>query len=558
MSDISFKIKNYRGIKSAEFDTSKITAFFGDNGAGKSSIVGALRAVLSGEALKSTGLTKKDAYQLVNRSANGGESVAAAYVGDAFLETTWPDCTHKAEGVVKISNIGLGLKDPLDISQKEKDKFFCDLLNAIPSKDELYEEVRHIVPEDRFESIWNDIIANNWDTMSEHYHNQAKQKKGAWKHITGEVWGSAKATNWLPPNWTPNLETASKVQLQTAIAAAQEELESVAASNAIDDHKLSQLTALSEKEDLFERQLKDLETELENTIGELDSARKKMISIEMEIQKTSDSVDTVAHCPSCNVCLKMVDGKLEHSIELTPDEVEDNRKNLAKLNVQHGKGKAYVDGKERTIQRLEQQINSQRDKIQNAKEATEQVSEYKKTANQGLINKAREGLRIANENLAAWEKRSDAEKTSKAVNYYIEMSQTLSSSGLRKKILSSKIRDLNAQIEKSFPWEIKIDDALNFKFNGRPSAICCESEKWRISVVVQCLIATIQGDPIVIIDRADVLDNRQKNLFFKTLISMPFKTVVMLKADNKKDVLDLAKRKIGQSFWVNDGQIEAV
>lgn len=556
---INIKIQNYRGIKNADFDCSPITAFFGPNGAGKSSIAGAIRALLSGEPLASSGLTKKDAYMLINRTANGEDAYATADVDDVHIETKWPECTTTTDGKLKCSSIGIGLKDPLSISQKDKDRFFCEMLNANPSRGDLYDEVKHIVDHDTFENkIWADVLANGWDTMSSHYSDQAKTKKGAWKQITGENWGSAKATNWLPSNWSPKLETASRVQLQTAIAGAQEELENIAASNAIDDHKLAQLIRLSESEDQLHNDLQTWRDQLEKNKSDIDKARKKMIDIELQIENLSSDIDHVAHCPSCNVCLKLVDGKLEHSIELSPEEVRENRTKYDTLQAQHEKGKTYLSEKENQTQMVSKKIDSITKEIDAAQEATKAVAEHKKTANQGLINKAREDLRIANENLSAWEKQKQAQKAAKAVDYYLEMSNVLSSSGLRKKVLISKIEELNEQIYKNFPWPVKIDDNLNFKFDNRPASICCESERWRISVVIQSLIAIVQDDPIVIIDRADVLDNKQKNLFFKTLLSMPFTSIVMLKADNPKDVLDLEKRGVGRSFWVEEGTVQAV
>ena len=41
---------------------------------------------------------------------------------------------------------------------------------------------------------------------------------------------------------------------------------------------------------------------------------------------------------------------------------------------------------------------------------------------------------------------------------------------------------------------------------GRPAAMCSESERWRAQACMQLTLAAVAGEPVVILDRADLLD----------------------------------------------------
>jgi len=201
-------------------------------------------------------------------------------------------------------------------------------------------------------------------------------------------------------------------------------------------------------------------------------------------------------------------------------------------------------------------------KLRRATSALEKINTIGAQQNTGAtgmdINVAREDLRVATADLESWRQKTTADQTAKTIDHWLELSGILSPGGIRKEILASKLHELNTDIASWSPWTAHIKNDLSVTFDGRPVALCCESEQWRAATILQIMVALRSGDAAVVIDRADILDNRGKNMLFKMLIRMPFRSMVFIKADNRADVLDLGKRNIGISYWVENGECAAI
>ena len=120
------------------------------------------------------------------------------------------------------------------------------------------------------------------------------------------------------------------------------------------------------------------------------------------------------------------------------------------------------------------------------------------------------------------------------------------------KTLSEKIDAMNSELQKFSPWPVTVGYDLSFAYGGRDVSLCCESERWRVSLIVQIFIANTVGDRAIIIDRGDILDNKNKNMLFKMLSRQPFFSLVLIKANNSSETI-LLPEKIGKSYWVEKG-----
>jgi hypothetical protein len=71
-------------------------------------------------------------------------------------------------------------------------------------------------------------------------------------------------------------------------------------------------------------------------------------------------------------------------------------------------------------------------------------------------------------------------------------------------------------------------------------------------------MAKMDESAAVVIDEADILDQKGRNNLFALLKDTGIRAVVCMTA-NKPDVVpDLAKAKLGQSYWVKDGVVIAL
>lgn len=632
---MKFKIKNYRGITTADLELKKIAAVFGPNGAGKSSIAGAAKALLAGDPMASTGINKRDALKLVNDGAREATAILEGDQGSNEIE--WPTCEVATLGdPPRSSAVALGVLDVLTMERKKRDQFFGNLLGAIPSREDLGGALEHLMNPKEIASLWKDLEASGWDAMAKHYAELATQKKGAWKQITGQNWGSAKASNYVPEHWSPQLDRASLAQLQAVVVEAQDTIEGIAASNAIDDAELDGLTALARRVPELEEGEAEARSRLE-AIGEelatvdglvltshpggaqelarrveslpllverakvlegkISEGKARQATMATKLKTIATSLEAEAlPCPKCGAHLAHQAGELVEAptpptaeeLEALTLEAHQLEEGLAKAEIwiTNKQGEAVeLDGEieeytkrqgfdlalelERheqigslTMERqaVNQAIGAIAQELQNARQALERVqaSEGATMEVGGDINQAREALRVAQEDLEAWRTKQNADQVAKTIDHYLEASKVLGASGIRKAILAGKIQEVNQEIASWSPWPVKIKPDLSFVYDGRPVALCCESENWRASTVVQVLVALHQEDAAIVIDRADILDNRQKNRLFKMLVAMPFSSLVLIKSDNRGDVLDLSKKGIGFSYWVEGGSCSAV
>ena len=95
MNQTKLTIQNFRGIKKAVLELATITLIAGINGAGKTSIVQALAALLAGEQLPSWCL-KKNAGDMVNDNAKAG--MIAIENEDYSASIIYPAVSAKARG----------------------------------------------------------------------------------------------------------------------------------------------------------------------------------------------------------------------------------------------------------------------------------------------------------------------------------------------------------------------------------------------------------------------------------------------------------------------------
>ena len=144
------------------------------------------------------------------------------------------------------------------------------------------------------------------------------------------------------------------------------------------------------------------------------------------------------------------------------------------------------------------------------------------------------------------------------IDDYLEIAAQLGPSGIRRQLLDRELHKVNQEIGAFAPWPVSIRQDLGLAYDSRPVSLCCESEQWRAATVIQILAALRGQEAAIIIDRADILDNGNKNRLFKCLAAMPFTSLVFLKADNREDTLDLSKKGAGVSYWISAGILSEI
>ena len=119
--------------------------------------------------------------------------------------------------------------------------------------------------------------------------------------------------------------------------------------------------------------------------------------------------------------------------------------------------------------------------------------------------------------------RENATKKHKTICNYLDTAKVLGPSGIRATLLEKGLRMMNKglqAISDETGWQtVSIDEKGNVMVgkSKRPAALCSESERWRVQASLQLTIAALKGDPAVVLDRADLLDNNNRVALIKAL-----------------------------------------
>ena len=84
---------------------------------------------------------------------------------------------------------------------------------------------------------------------------------------------------------------------------------------------------------------------------------------------------------------------------------------------------------------------------------------------------------------------------------------------------------------------------------GRPYELLSESAQFRVDVAIQVALAKLAGDPMVVIDRADVLDADGRNALFAGLLAAGVPALVAMTFSAKRVMPDMAAIG-GRSYWM--------
>ena len=540
---MKFKIENFRKVKSAEIDIDKkFTFIYGANGSGKSSIFNAMHSALTGET-DFPELNKKETFKLVH---DGAQKATVTAESQEFKSVcTWgganPQSKIKGENPLMVHPCTSRL-EPLKLSKKDFAKFFSELFKSEPTEEDLKKHIGNLCG-DKFDSVWSMVKSQGWDLASKYYGDNATKQKGVWADIAGENYGSAKVDKWKPENWNPDLDGASEESLTAKLAEAEEFLLGCVAVNAVEDDEIERLTAESDK--LQESQ--KLEQDLLSQIKSVETDLKKLGARPAELKNGDKGIP----CPDCGTHL-IISGKTLSvaSVDMyTSADIEARLDEIKKYDAE----KQNLSDK---ISSLNSELFGARGQIKSSESALEKLDEIKKTIMDGDkkndLNRARNDKQNAEQDLEAFRQKRKADRAAMAVDYYDQLKKSLAPDGIRKEVLSEAIDSFNKTAEELFPeWVLSLDDELSACFNGRILSLCCESEKWRADAVLRAIVCHLSGSSLFMVDRFDILDNSQKNIFLKRMSKLNFKTVVFSTVENKSAIKKVSEN-ISNTYYLED------
>lgn len=560
---MDFLVTEFRGIKVASGTVSPITIIAGKNGQGKSSILQAVAAAMTGLPIPflhqgskpgkvTMDLTKKDSEELVRSGSKTG-SVSVATDNDNTMTLTWPDCKHVAGmgmNPPKATIHATGLFPWKEMCSTSRSIYLTKLLNATPTETDMKEYLSHLGLSEKMQS-WaiTSVTKNGWESTESRIKTDITQKKGAWKQITREQWGSKKAQTWTPTGWEDDLAGEKFTDLQAEMNAAKMDVEVAIRDQAVGEDKVIQLRKTAggaEETNKAEADLKKKDARLAALLTQRDGLDKPIMV---------DTSNQTA-CPQCKTTL-LVSPSLGSGFDLTKPEEIDTARNKKLLDAYGGidgsvkAAKIMRDTAHRTLNTLHEN-----NRVATAAQTSlDNMKSGNVTADQ--LAEARKVLLRAESLLAAFTSHDEAKKTNDAISARDVVLQFLEPGGMRHKKMVDSMEPFNsdlALLSDSAGWGlIQIDPSMNLTMGGRKYFSLSDSEKFRAQATLQVAIARVDQSDMVILDGAEILDQSGKNGLLKMLMKMKIRALIGMMINKPKLVPDLAKVKRGHAYWVDGG-----
>lgn len=542
-------IKNFMGCASAEVEASKIALILGLNGQGKTSTLLPIAAALRGGV--PLGLQKTKAGMLVKTGA-GAASVMLEEDGSK-VEVFWPKCERRSEGVSapEASDIAVGAVAFPAMADKDKVELLRDILKTDPVKQELCEALADAgLSEKVQEAVWHNIEAEGWDASLDRAKEKGRSLKSQWALIAGETYGEKKAASWFPQGWENDLETTSTEALEADVSLARADLEDKIANQAIG---ADELVRLQEKAD----GLADAEKKCDDAAGKVTEAQKALKEARAAREKLPKLPNYDLVCPHCGKPVVYQFGKLE-AIKQSLSAEEREKLEQQILDADNAVSKA-----ERELNAAKHDFILADSDLQAIKKAKEELeAKQGKTIQPAEVDEARNAVRKAETRLQSFNRYNEALRVHRNILENQAIINVLEPEGIRRRSLEKGLSDFNGRLEYLCyvaGWAcVKVDGDMSVSYNDRPFVLCSESEKFRAKVTLQAAIAEYDGSHALVVDAADILDNKGRAGLLKLLAGQSYCSFVGMMAAKPSAAPDLKKLGIGRKYWVEAGNCEEV
>lgn len=595
-----------------------ITLIAAENSSGKSSIAKGIAGAAAAEPKH--GLTVAGLKGLVRDGAKTGSITITGPTPADTLVVTYPKAEVATNGApLLLSRIAAGFDSIIDLEAKTRPVRLSELLKTLPAREDLAAALAdHGLKDEppvpvidealtkagkRFdpalslaehaklmkeigiglnvvEWLWQQIALRGWDDTAKKLEKERSDLKSRWSEVAGEAFGDKKIHDWAPDGWTPDLGEASVAGLQAALDAARNALEEAVGQAAVDQTVLTDLRTevgrlpdLQAVEAAARKKKLDAEVDVVNAEAALQSATRVVEGLPPAEQAKG------LECPHCQGLIHYHRGqggeRLEKAATISDDVLRQRR-----LDRADAEGK--LSNARDTLNRVRGDFNSATREADDAQRAVAKAEAAKKrlaemetsdtgsTGTGGDVDTARKTVAAAESRLAMLQRKARADGLARQITAMSNIIGVLGPDGCRKVKLAKVLGIFNEQrlhpLCKAAGWapvRIETDTGLTVTYGGRPYAALgghgpqISSDQFRTRVILQVAFAALSNDPLVIIDAADILDQRGRNGMFTMLRDAGMPAIVCMtfsaKALKDRKIPDLAAAKLGRTYWIADG-----
>ena len=520
-------IENLLGIRRAEVEIDGIVEVVGANASGKTSIATVVQA-----------LTTHDANPLGIPAAQS--KTVYPHDGDAegYAELNGVEW-RPGKGGITVDGGSAPLSRPeavglIDYTARRGEKERMESLQSalLPKTDTIVEAIgeslKKILPSRDLKGVLDVIRERGFDAAEGIYAERGREAKRQWQEVTGRNYGVKVAADWRPDGWLANMDSATPQEAEEGVTGAREQLSALHQVQSVSEAEAQAAEEAKDKIPEAQKAVGDLEAMMGESQADLDGlplnqAAKAVKEAETELarqRQVSKGIPTIT-CPHCHGAVAVSEGGdlvkanvqiIEAHINAAKGRVEIVEKALAKNIKTHG-------DLQKKAQKLQEKNRECRDMLDKAKTNLAVLKKQSEKAGLSVDTEDRRSALLQAEQAVDDAKRIEdmvkaevrASELNQTVSRYIEIARALGSQGVRAKMMEKGLRKLNAGlavISDKTGWPlVTIADRGAVSWNDRPVALCSESERWRSQASIQLTLAAMTKSGVVVLDRADLLDN---------------------------------------------------
>ncbi|WP_334130200.1 hypothetical protein [Sneathiella sp.] len=547
---MKISVTNFMGCDSASIEVSGIALIAGLNHQGKSSFCRAVAACLSGETVP-LGLRKADAGMLIASGKAKADVRIETESGVSSIE--WPKAERYTDGTPAYAHpIAAGIGSFPTLKEKDALNVITALIDAEPKFDDLKAALPD-QPEKVVYKVWQAIERDGWEVAHAHAIERGKEFKFQWKQVTGANYGSKVAESWSPAKWSDALDGKSQDSLAANVTACRAELEDAIAQSAVNAADLARLREHADRLPTIKKEIADKEHALASSRDVLEQYKREREELPAIDQKN------ILQCPHCEkdvVVDKIWKGPLtiKKAEPLSEKELREREILRAELDgkIQNAEGK--VGAHEADLRGLQTHRSI-------AEDAVQKIADLDSKGGGAVldVDEYRERLRMAEDDLEAFNQRVEADRHQRNVLANQKIIDALDQTGVRRTVLLRELDRVNrrlAELSEMAGWgRVSIGSDMVCEYGGRPYLLLSDSEQYRTRATIQVAISELSKSDMVVFDAAEVLDGKGRVGLLKMLHKLRMPAVVSMMLSRKDAAPDLSANGSGATYWVENGTI---
>ena len=531
---LDIKIGNMLRIEDADLQMNfgKITGITGMNAVGKTSIATLVGAILTGYDNPAGGNTKQKIYLKDDTDAGS----ATVQLNDEPV-TSWNALTGEMSvyesAYQRPHSAAVGMIDfcsSMSVAQRTAlwEQFFLPPKKAL--KKQIEKQLKPHLDEQLLKDIMETVEDSEIDVVQKTYAARAKNEKRDWMGVTGETWGSAKGADWLPPQWTSELDGKTQKMLKQQLQFEEEELRSLHVDQAVtraDIERAKESVAKAEELDkqiaelrLKARGLKPGLDEQKAGVDDLGERMRDCNSKRSQHQHNKPMKSKTMNCPDCGaVLLRTGDSLVSFDNDLFDTQVE----------VWEEEGKILLETGEKLTNQYEAikqpYIDAQKefdDIVNQGKELVRESDFLKSQAgladaeptedNRKQIEACENKIEAIRDSIRLVEKREQAKQHHDNIIAYSLIAEIVGPKGVRAMSMQAnmeKFDNILETIARVTGWpRVELDKTYAVSIDGRTFLkLCAETDRLRTQYTLQIALARFTRANAIILDGVDHLDD---------------------------------------------------